>query len=149
MIEIRKCTYDEVTDAPNFTALAQEYASESSIEGLGEAVPQREIYAMLERSGMLHTLVAFNQTEIVGFISLLVSMSPHYGKRTAVCESFFVTEAHRKSGVGLRLLRKAEALGKELGAVGMLVTAPTGGILERVLPRVDYAPSHSVFFKAL
>jgi hypothetical protein len=38
-------------------------------------------------------------------------------------------------------------LAEACGAVGLLVTAPKGGKLARVMPRAKYKHTHEVFFK--
>ena len=80
---------------------------------------------------------------------LLVPVLPHFGRKVGVSESYFVAAEYRKTGAGLRLLHAAEEAAREAGAVGVLVSAPTGGILERVMPGVGYRETNRVFFKGL
>lgn len=149
MLEIRKCSYDEVLDSPQFEALCAEYAQESTRTTLGDYNPQRDTYAMLEKAGVLHTLGAFNGDELVGFISVLFNVTPHYGKRIAVSESYFVSTKHRAGGIGVKLLKSAEQLAVEYGAVGLFISAPVNGTLEKIMPRLSYVQTNSVFFKGL
>ncbi len=46
----------------------------------------------------------------------------------------------------MKLLRAAEDLARRLGSPGLLVSAPYGGDLFKVLPRVGYVESNRVFF---
>lgn len=148
-ITIRPITADEFEQADNLVELLAEYAVESSIPGLGKINVQMQTYRQLEAAGILHTLAAYRGDTMVGFITFLVSVLPHYGAFTATSESFFVAQSERAGGTGLRLLRAAEALATELGAVGLLVSAPAGGRLAQVLPRTGFTQTNEVFFKGL
>lgn len=148
-ITIRPITADEFEQADNLVELLAEYAVESAIPGLGEINVQFELYRKMEEVGALHTLGAFRGNTMVGFISFLVSVLPHYGAFTATSESFFVAQSERAGGTGLRLLQAAEDKARELGAVGLLVSSPAGGRLAKVLPRIGFAHTNEVFFKGL
>jgi GNAT superfamily N-acetyltransferase len=147
-IAIRPITVAQFFDAPNCDALLAEYAAESATEGLPAPEPHRAIYEAMEQSGMFHLIGAFEGDELAGFLVLLVSVNPHYSAVIAVTESYFVASAHRKAGAGLALLHEAEALAAKLGAVGFLVSAPSGGRLAEVLPRMGYRETNRVFFRA-
>lgn len=148
-ITIRRCAVADMEGAPNIDALIEEYGAESSIAGLGPQSPQFDMYRKMEEVGLLRVLGAFDGAHPVGFIFLILAVIPHYGAFAASTESFFVTSSARKSGAGLRLLHEAEKWAKELGAVGLLASAPVGGRLSEVLPHVGYTQTNSVFFKAL
>lgn len=148
-IAIRPCTVSDMENAPNLAALLAEYGAESAIEGLGQANAQTETYRQMEAVGVLHLIGAFQGDELVGFLIMIVSVLPHYGKRIASTESFFVASAARKGGAGLKLLREAERLAESLGAMGFFVSAPMGGRLMRVLTAKRYRETNRVFFKVL
>jgi GNAT superfamily N-acetyltransferase len=145
-LAIRPITTAEIFDAAHLIA---EYAVESSIDGMPAPAPNREIYTTLESAGVLHARGAFLAEALVGFILLVVTTNPHYGVPLAVTESYFVASEYRKTGAGLALLHAAEGLAKELGAVGILVSAPSNGRLADVLPRTGYAETNRVFFRRL
>jgi GNAT superfamily N-acetyltransferase len=146
---IRTSTVAELEAAPSFLDLLAEYAAESAIEGLPTPSAKMETYHHLERSGFLHVLAAWAGDTLVGFITVLAAPLPHYGRTVAVSESFFVAVKHRGTGAGLKLLRAAEELAAKLGSPGLLVSAPYEGDLFKVLPRVGYAETNRVFFKAV
>lgn len=133
----------------NFPQLLDEYADEASVKGLPRPAAKMRAYLDLEASGAIHTIVALRYGQLVGFLTVLAPKLPHYDRTVAVCESYFVTKRHRKTGAGLRLLRAAEDLAREVGSPGMLVSAPTEGALSNVLPRVGYEETNRVFFKRL
>lgn len=146
---VRDASILEIAAAPGIDALLADYAAESAIAGLPAPAARLETYRRLEASGLLRTIVATIGGTPIGFITVLVSELPHYGRLVAVSESFFVAPAHRHSGAGLRLLRAAERQARERGACGLLVSAPSGGRLARVLPRTGYRETNRVFFRPL
>lgn len=149
-MEIRHFTVDDFFGHQGLSALLAEYAAESSIAGMPSPKPNVDIYRRLEASGAALCLGAVEGDELVGFLTLLVSLNPHYSAVIGVAESLFVAGAHRKSGAGLRLLREAEAVSKACGAVGFLVSAPYGGRLAEVLEASrSYRETNRIFFKAL
>lgn len=145
--EIHPCRIDDIQLAG---ALVAEYAAECRIAGIGEPSGQWDAYRLMEASGLLQSIGAFVAGELVGFVNVLVSVLPHYGKPVGVTESLFVASGHRASGAGLALLAAAEDYALERGAVGILVSAPHGGQLERVLDaRPSYRRTNAVFFRGL
>ncbi len=113
------------------------------------AIANAEMYMNLEKAGSLHTIGAFLNDAAIGFITVLLSVIPHYSTLLAITESFFVAKAHRNTGAGLKLLRAAEDCAKEHKSPGLLVTAPFEGDLFRVLPRLGYRETNRVFFRKL
>lgn len=147
---VRRCTVAELEAAPNLAEVLDAYARESSMPELGRPNPQVATYRALEASGMFHPIAAFEDEKLVGFILPIVVALPHYGVVAATIESFFVLKAVRKQGVGLRLLRFAERTARDLGAKALLLSAPVGGALARMLAiRKSYRHSNDVYVKAL
>ena len=146
---IRPITVAEAFDSPVFAALVDEYREESlrNPDMLG-APPDREGYARMVEAGLLHPLGVFVGGELVGLCAVLVSPVLHFGgKVIASTETLFVAKAHRAGNVGIKLLRAAENVAARAGAGGLYVTAPTGGRLERVLPRAGYHETNRVFYR--
>lgn len=144
---ISKVPIGDVLDAPEFPALIAQYAAESAVEGMPPVDVKMETYRLLELTGQLHTFWAEHAGEMVGFITVAVQASLHFGAPLAVTESFFVAEGHRKGGTGLKLLAAAEGIAKQLGAPGLFVCAPNASRLIEVLPRRGYRQTNAVFFK--
>jgi GNAT superfamily N-acetyltransferase len=149
MLEVRPCTVAEFFSAPNIDALLDEYAQESCIDGLPGHNPVQDTYRLLQDAGALKLICAYMADELVGFIFVLTSVNPHYAVNLSAIESYFVASTHRSSGAGLRLLREAEKLAAEQGAAAILVSAPTGGRLAEVMPRVGYRETNRIFFRGL
>ena len=146
---IKQVTCNELANDSRIKGLLEEYADESAIAGMPGPDYQLSIYRMLEMTGDFHLIAAYIDDELVGFLTMGIPILPHYGKRVATVESYFVAKSHRKGGPGLDLLRSAEWLAKANGAVGILVSAPKGGKLARVMPKAKYKHTNEVFFKAL
>ena len=146
-MKVLATTCAELFAAPNLEALIAEYSAEAMIEGMPDPAARLMTYEALEQRGMLFPFGAFDQGCLVGFIAVLATVVPHYATPLACTESFFVAKACRSSGAGLVLLDLAEKKARELGATGLLVSAPVDGALARLLPRCGYADASRVFFK--
>lgn len=146
---VTPCTVAEFEALPNADALLAEYARESALADLGPACPQWDTYRRMEAAGVVRMLVARRAGEVVGLLVLILSAVPHFGRLIASTESYFVASAARKSGAGLLLLREAERIAREAGAVGFFVSAPVGGRLAQVLPGVGYRETNRLFFRSL
>lgn len=157
-LEIRKCSATEIVHDPRFPALRREYADESAVYGLPDPQEKLEMYQLMESGGALQVYGAFmvgddGREGLIGFVAVLAPVLPHYGVTIAVTESLFVAAAHRKTGAGLRLIRRAEQHAKEVGSPGLLMSAPSrdgqGGRLATLLPRMGYRETNRVFLKQI
>lgn len=148
-LTIRHCSIDDIQGAPNIGALMDEYTVEAHNPEQHSPDVQWEQYRKLVEAGVMTPIAAFIGDELVGFAGVLTSEMPHHGKKLAITESLFVANAHRKGGVGLKLIRAAEEHARNVGAACLLVTAPHGGSLERVMPRLGYRHSNSTFVRGL
>lgn len=149
-MDIRAISIAEFFDDPATKGLMAEYARESSIQGMPPITPHQPSYEGLERSGTLRMLAAFDDGQMIGFVTVLVYFNPHYSQRMAVTESLFVASAARRTGAGMLLLHAAELDAFNREAVGLLVSAPVGGRLAGVLDAKDtWRETNRVFFKGL
>lgn len=149
-MEIRPTTVDELLAAPNWWALLDEYAAECGNSGIGKPEMQVDTYRALESAGVLKIIAVHSDSgELAGFAFYLLTVLPHYGKLVAVSESVFVSPAYRDCGAGLLLLKATEDAAVEAGAVGLLVSAPAGGRLDRLLAAKRYEHTSEVWFKRL
>ena len=146
-LHVSPSTVSAIMGAPEFPALVQEYADECANRGLPPPLAHLDRYPMLEAAGVLHPVAATLGDELIGFITVLVSVLPHYGFSVAMSESYFVAKVHRHTLAGLKLLVAAEAKARELGTHGIYVSSPTGGALDKVLARAGYHETNKVYFK--
>jgi len=148
MLTIRKTTISEFFGADNIQTLLDKYAEESAMHGLPHPKAKIDLYEQLERVGILYPISAFLDDVLIGFIFIVSPIMPHYSERISTAESFFVAKEHRKTGAGTKLRHAAEQYAKEIGALGLLMSAPLGSDLAEVLPRVGYVETNRVFFRS-
>lgn len=146
---IRRIKAADFEAATNVSELIDEYAAECAIDGMPPPRARLVLYRQLESSGAICALAGFDGEQLAGFVVVISTELPHYGRLVSTLESFFVGKAWRRTGLGLALLKRAEQVAREVGSPGLLVSAPAGGVLERVLPRVGYSHTNTVFFKRL
>lgn len=145
-LEIRPCMFDEIAQDPAYGALIAAYADESALAGLPRPQPRLDIYLDLERRGVLRIVGAWQDGALLGFISVLTSVLPHYGVPVATTESFYVARDKRGTAAGLRLLLEARRQAREAGGVGLLVSAPHGSTLAQVLNKMHCRQTNDIFF---
>ena len=146
-VTIKRIRFSELENDPDFEILCEENANESHIKGMPPISIHRETYRKFDQSGLFFIFGAYDGDRLIGFLSVIATLLPHYGVLTAMSESFFVRKADRKSGAGLKLLDAGERFAEELGAPGFFLSAPVGGVLAKVLPRRGYTKTNEVFFK--
>lgn len=149
MVKVSFLSVSEFWVQPNAEALLSEYADECAIVGLPRPNPSRVMYDVLESSGFMHMIGAFDEDGLIGFVVLLVYLNPHYGQLLAVAESLFVGASYRKTGAGMQLIGAAERKAHELGAIGIVFSAPTGSRAAEVLSRSGRCEASRSYFKGL
>ena len=147
-LRIQRCTVPQIMEAPEFPDLAAEYAEESAVSGMPSPSGKIETYAQWEATGMLYSFGALQGDRLIGFISFVAPILPHFNRQTAVCESFFVAKAQRITGAGIKLLDAAEQAARDIGSPGLFLSAPVGSRLEGMLPKCGYKAASHIFFKA-
>ena len=139
----------EIQHAPNIDALMDEYAAESHVAELPMPNVQWGHYQAMEDMGTWQVFGAFKCNTLIGFITIVSNKLPHHGATVAITESFFVAREDRKTGVGLKLLRCAEQHARDVGSPCLLVNAPNGSSLDRVMPRMGYRHTSTVYCRSL
>lgn len=148
-LTVRACTVDELSQAPAFAALSAEYVAESGRAITADPAPQLATYKAKESDGTMRFAGAWCGNDLVGMMVVALAVVPHFGMTVATTETLFVSAQHRKTGAGKALLRLADDIARDCGAVGVLVSAPVGGVLAKVLPRSGFRHTNELFFKAL
>ena len=147
-VEIRNCSYADVSEDPSFPRLSAAYARESGIEGLPSPTPDTAHYLAADSCGLCHMIGAYLDEELIGFVNVLVASFPHYSTKIATLESWFVHPEHRHTGAGLALKAAAERTAIAHGAAGMFVSTPFGSQLAAVMDaQSSYRETNRVFFK--
>lgn len=143
---IRRTAASLIADA-DFTALRDEYAAECSLHGLPDPQEKLAMYQALDASGSFRAFGAYVDGCLVGFVTIIAPVLPHYGVAVAVAESLFVAFAHRKTGAGLALIRRAEDEARSMGSPAILFSSPSGGRLATLLPRIGYRETNRAYMK--
>lgn len=152
MLEVQRCTGLVFGTYKELPTLFAEYAQASSIDGMPRPKPNEDLYLRLERAGISHLAVALYDGALIGFLLLIVNDNPHYSTKIGVAESFFVAQAHRHTGAGLKLMKWAETTAKAQGAAGLFISAPVASdlakVMERKAERKQYVETNRVFFRS-
>lgn len=150
MIDIRRCSIDEITADPALPEILAGYAKDSAIPELGDPTPSMELYRAMEAAGALKAIGVFVDGRLVGLATLLIYGLPHYaGRIIANVESVYVLPAHRPGGTGALLLQAIERFAAEAGSPVLTMSATAGSRLEVILPRSGYRQTNTAFLKAL
>ncbi len=103
-------------------------------------------YEAMEAAGSLLCLGAFVDGAMVGYSVSIVSPHLHYaGLVTAQNDVLFVSEPHRKSRIGLGLIRATEQEAKERGARLVSWHAKEATALHELLPALGYGVHETIF----
>jgi ribosomal protein S18 acetylase RimI-like enzyme len=114
MLDVRRAASADVDAiAPLFDAYRRFYGQAPDLEGARAFVGDR-----LAR-GESVVLLATLDGEAAGFVQLYPSFSSVAMRRQWILNDLFVTQPARRRGVGLALMRAAEALAREDGARGI------------------------------
>lgn len=146
-MNIEDISVDNFFALPDINLLIDEYRNECGNKAFGMAPPSQSHYSKLADAGVLFPAVAKDEEgKPVGFVVLLAISLPHFeGKMMANVESIFLAKKHRKGASGLALIKWARSKAKQLGAVGVYLSAPVGSRLE-VLAHKLFKKTNSVFF---
>lgn len=132
---------------PDINLLIDEYRNECGNKAFGMAPPNQVHYSKLAEAGILFPAVAKDEAgKPIGFVVILAVALPHFeGRLMANVESIFLTKSYRKGTNGLELIKWARSKAKQLGAIGVYLSAPVGSRLE-VLADKLFKKTNSVFF---
>ena len=146
---IARVKVSSVFDDPMFPELKNEYEEECRAAEMPSSKPDPEYYMALQEHGLLSCAAAYVGDRLIGFVTVLTTNYSHYGEKLSSTESLFLSKKARKCGAGLELLKEAETIAREAGSPTLLVSAPRGGVLEKLLPHWKYRNTNSVFMKDL
>lgn len=146
-MEIREVSIATLFDDPSFVKATEDYLADSGNPFIGSVPnPNREGYEILESTGQWRCCAAYEGNLLVGFVAVLASEHFHYGVRVASCETLWLSKEHRKGPAGLRLIREAKRLAKDMGAVALYASAPTASRLAMLFDRIATKTDEVFFF---
>lgn len=135
----------------NRALLIKSYSDESKCSAVPEYNPNFDMYYGMEDSGVLDTLAAYNEDNIlIGFAVSITYLLPKYTTLATSIEFLFVLKEYRAGGTGLNLIKEIERLGVERGAESFFVSAPTDGSLDKIAERsLGLTKTHTIYSKRL
>jgi len=112
--------------------------------------PDYDKYRFLEESGIMRTLVAYEEDAVIGYSVNFIQPHLHYSDLISCYNDIvFLSKEKRNSPVGLKLLRATEKAAKEWGADMMLWHVKEGTSIDSILPRLGYGVQDIVYSKTL
>lgn len=148
MIEIHKTTVSEILAQHN-AHIIEEYSNESSISLLPKPKAQFEMYSKLEFNGALECFGGYLDNKLIGFFAVIPTVIPHYGSCVLMVESIFVCNEYRKTGLGIKFIKKLESIAKDKKALCIFMSAPVNSRLSKLLPNVGYQHTNNVMCKQI
>ena len=136
-------------DIINEKELLNEYSISSKSSLMPTHIPDKDMYIELEKKGLLKSFAVYNENKMIGFITCIMTVMPHYSEMCATIESLFVSKEHRKFGTAKRLLGIAEQEAKDNECVAMFMSAPIGGRLELATKGLGFTPTHITYTKKI
>lgn len=120
MAEVKVESVKSIIEDKDFKKLYELNCEES---GISSGFPDAKWYAEAESLGIVTAFAARIDGKLVGYASLFLTYSPHYGNKHAALDTVFVDPEHRKSGLGARLMLAGIRYAKSHGAGRMVMTA--------------------------
>lgn len=132
----------------SITALAAENWQETGFDF--ELKPSRALYKALEDCGALVCLAAFDEDEIVGYVTGTIS-GHIFNDSIKVCatDALFVKHTHRDGTIPGRLILETERLAKSKGARLMIWQTRAGTGLATTLMKRGYRESDLAVMKEI
>jgi len=149
MYDIREVTATEMLE--NAESLFAEHWDEIALNKKVMVLkPDAERYLAMEASGGLFILAAYSDDELVGYSVNFTMQHLHYSDLcVASNDLLFVSRGHRKSRVGLQLIKATEKLAKDRGASLVLWHAKPDTALVELMPRLGYGVQDIIFSREL
>lgn len=113
-------------------------------------LPDKDKYKLYEDSGNLLSLFAYVNGNCVGYSINIITNHLHYAD--LICgynDVIFLSDEHRNSPIGIRLIKETKKRCKERGAELMLWHAKENTPLAKILPRLNCKVQEIVFSEVL
>jgi GNAT superfamily N-acetyltransferase len=147
--EIRPTSYAEV-NAKAKHLLAEHWDEVALNKNVMVLKPDEARYVALEATGLFFALAAWDDDQLVGYSGNFIGTHLHYSAlRFAGNDVLFVAKDHRKSPLGLRLIRETEREAARRGARLVMWHSKQGTALANILPKLGYKVQEIVHSRAL
>ncbi len=146
---VRKLTFSEIIQFKNLGTLIKEYATENITGKIYGSKINTKIYTQLEDLGVLDIYGGFENGVFAGFLITVTSEMQHYSKQFTTVESLFVAKKYRNSHLGISLIKNIQKIAEERHSAGILLSAPLSSNLEKIIERMGYMRTYSIFTKTV
>ena len=113
--------------------------------------PDKDLYIKTESMGMIFTLAAFFEDELIGYICFVISKNGfHSRKKRATCCDWFLKKEHRQGLTGVKLVFESE---KQLMADGVeeVIIGAMDHLRDaaNILQKIGYEKRESLYAKKI
>ena len=148
MITLPYITLANPTDIPELCRLLYFLFSQEPDFTPDLAAQSQGLSMIIDRPGVGHIFVARKDSEVVGMVSLLYTVSTALGGRVALLEDMIVSPAVRGVGIGSQLLSHAIQFAGDNGCKRItLLTDRSNFTAQRFYQRRGFSPSSMIPFR--
>lgn len=109
-----------------------------------------DLYKAMEGGGNYALFVAEDNGEVIGYLSMTFSESPHIiGYWQAILDSVYVQDESRKTHTVIKLIKEAETYAKEVGCAAMTIGFKASNPHERFAKSLGFDPDDVMYTKLL
>jgi GNAT superfamily N-acetyltransferase len=138
---------DAYRDAKALTQM--HFAEIAPYQDLFELNPDLEGYEKMERAGALFTITARDDSVLIGYFLMIVRAHPHYKHVKTAVEDMKFVHPHYRGGTGMKLIRYAENLARDLGCKVILQRSKAKSGHGAMYERLGYELMDEVYSKRL
>lgn len=127
----------------------EHYAELCTRQKLKPMSPDVPYFQFLESRGMLQVLTARKRGVMVGYCLIVVKRHTHYSILAGFEDSYFLTAAERKGGVGLRMITRALGELRKRGVQEVYFMSKNRFGMEKLFERMGFEATDQVWTKWL
>ena len=102
-----------------------------------------------EEKGDLLSFGVFDDDVLVGFLVCELHWLPKYSTTSAIVQALYIMKEHRVDNNGRMLIDLAAKTASEYGATIMMISAPSGGALEKAARLFRFKPTNTLYSRAI
>ena len=130
--------------------LVQHWLELAKNKHLMQLSPDVERYKLMEASGNVIALFAYERDSLIGYSVSFIASHLHYSNLVyAQNDVLFVAREHRKGRTGLALIKETEDAAKRAGCQMIIWHAKQGTALDSLMPRLGYGVQDIMYSREL
>lgn len=147
-------TYQKDTVENVFRDIGETFVKHhEEVESFAEEVPldiDRGQFEALEAAGVLHTISARDDRELIGYyVSMIMPHSHHKGSLFAVNDILYINPEYRSSGIAAEMITFAEKDLREMGVVVMAFSMKVSHPFKNLAEHLGFEETDIVYSKYL